>query len=72
MIKEKKINKIQFQKSGAGNINARLNLPIRWIRDMMGVTEEDREVMISVTSDNKIIIEKYKGGIKNAMSEMWK
>lgn len=62
MIKEKKINKIQFQKSGAGNINARLNLPIRWIRDMMGVTEEDREVMISVTSDNKIIIEKYNKG----------
>ena len=72
MIKEKKINKIQFQKSGAGNINARLNLPIRWIRDSLKLNESEREISLSLTEDDKIIIEKYKGGIKNAMSEMWK
>ena len=72
MIKEKRIVKIQFQRAGAGNINARISLPIKWIRDSLKLNESEREISISLTEDDKIIIEKYKGGRKNAMSKMWK
>ena len=38
---DQKINKVMFQKSGASNKITRLNIPITWIRDYLGITEED-------------------------------
>ena len=47
-----------FQKSGATNKITRLNIPITWIRDYLGITEENREVELILTYDNEIIIRK--------------
>ena len=56
-MKEERIVKMQFQKSGAGNITTRVTLPIVWVRDELGITKEEREVKIKL-EDDKIIIEK--------------
>ena len=55
---DQKINKVMFQKSGASNKITRLNIPITWIRDYLGITEEDRDVELILTSNNEIIIRK--------------
>lgn len=55
---DQKINKIMFQKSGATNKITRLNIPITWIRDYLGITEEERDVELTLTSTNEIIIRK--------------
>ena len=47
-----------FQKSGGSNKITRLNIPITWIRDYLGITEEDRDVELILTSNNEIIIRK--------------
>ena len=57
-IVDQKINKVMFQKSGASNKITRLNIPITWIRDYLGITEEDRDVELILTSNNEIIIKK--------------
>ena len=55
---DQKINKVMFQKSGATNKITRLNIPITWIRDYLGITEENRDVELILTSNNEIIIRK--------------
>ena len=55
---EQRILKIIFNKSGGSGMTTRLTLPKTWI-DEMGITPEEREVMVSF-QDNKIIIEKNK------------
>ena len=55
---DQKINKVMFQKSGASNKITRLNIPITWIRDYLGITEEDRDVELILASNNEIIIRK--------------
>lgn len=57
-IVDQKINKVMFQKSGATNKITRLNIPITWIRDYLGITEENRDVELILTSNNEIIIRK--------------
>ena len=57
-IVDQKINKVMFQKSGASNKITRLNIPITWIRDYLGITEENRDVELILTSNNEIIIRK--------------
>jgi hypothetical protein len=53
---EERKAKIQYAKSGRGSLTTRMTLPITWVRTI-GVSEDDREVKISL-KDNKIIIEK--------------
>lgn len=53
---EKRETKIMFAKSGGGSRTTRITLPVTWI-DKLGITPEDREVIIKI-EDNKIIIEK--------------
>ena len=59
---EKRKAKIQFAKSGGtarGNaITNRITIPTSWVKSL-GITEEDRNVIIKLI-DNKIIIEKGK------------
>ena len=57
-IVDQKINKVMYQKSGATNKITRLNIPITWIRDYLGITEENRDVELILTSNNEIIIRK--------------
>lgn len=57
-IIDQKINKVMFQKSGAKNKITRLNIPITWIRDYLGITEDCREAKLILTSNNEIIIRK--------------
>ena len=57
-IVDQKINKVMFQKSGATNKITRLNIPITWIRDYLGITEEDRDIELILTTDNEVIIRK--------------
>ena len=42
--------KISFNKSGSGSLTPRLSLPIIWVREM-GISEEDREVVVSLYED---------------------
>lgn len=58
-IKEKKSKKVIFTKSGSGAINTRVSLPVSWIKEM-GITEDNKEIVAILTSDNKIILEKKK------------
>ena len=57
-IIDKRIANIQLQKSGTGSVNARINLPITWVRDKMGIDKNNREVEISINDKNEIIIKK--------------
>lgn len=57
-MKNTRMLKASFQKSGSGSINARINIPITWIREI-GITELERDVKLTKI-DNKIIIEKSK------------
>ena len=58
-MKERKA-KVIFNKSGGTakgkSITNRITIPTSWIKNL-GVTEEDREVIIKLI-DNKIVIEK--------------
>lgn len=54
---EKRVLKVLFTKSGSGSINARISLPITWIREL-GLNEENREVILEL-KDEKIILTKY-------------
>lgn len=52
--------RVQFQKSGSGSQNTRLNLPITWIRDNLKIEETTKgvpNIKVSLTEDNKIILE---------------
>jgi len=44
--------------SGKNSLNTRISLPKTWV-DKMGITPEEREVLVNF-QDNKIIIEKSK------------
>ena len=57
-VNNQKINKVMYQKSGATNKITRLNIPITWIRDYLGITEENRDVELILASNNEIIIRK--------------
>ena len=46
--------KVSFSKSGSGSLTPRLSLPITWIREM-SISEEDREVIVSLCEDFIII-----------------
>ena len=49
--------KVSFSKSGSGSLTPRLSLPITWIREM-SISEEDREVIVSLCEDFIIIRKK--------------
>lgn len=53
---EKRKAKILFTKSGAGSRSTRITLPVSWI-DVLNITQEDREVTLSL-ENGKIIISK--------------
>lgn len=58
-LNTERILKVTFNKSGGtakNGITTRLTIPISWIKQL-GITEEDREVVVKL-EDNKIIIEK--------------
>lgn len=48
--------KVMFNNDGKGNYTNKISLPKTWI-ERMGVTSEQREVIVKF-EDNKIIIEK--------------
>lgn len=48
--------KVTFCKGGSGGKMARLNIP-RYLLELIGISEEERDVKLSF-SDGKIIIEK--------------
>lgn len=48
--------KIMFNNDGKGNYTNKISLPKTWVAQM-GVTSEEREVIVKF-EDNKIIIEK--------------
>lgn len=56
---EPRILNVSFAKSKSGSTTTRLTLPITWLREL-GITEEDREVIVKMEGD-KIIIEKNNG-----------
>ena len=47
--------KVNLFKSGSGSVNAKVTLPITWIRDL-GVTPEDREIDVEYDEEKKEII----------------
>ncbi|MCP8383901.1 AbrB/MazE/SpoVT family DNA-binding domain-containing protein [Clostridioides difficile] len=49
---------INFNKSGCGSVSTRLNIPIRFLREL-GVNESDRSVEVTLKGD-EIIIKKAK------------
>lgn len=52
--------KVSFNKSGTGGITPKLNLNNSWLDDM-GVTEDEKEVILTYDElEKKIIIEKEK------------
>lgn len=54
----KKINNIQFHKSGSGNISARVGIPTSWLAEL-GIDENNRNVVVE-KKQNKILIYKKK------------
>lgn len=58
---EKKIRelKITFGKSGNGNLNPRISVPKKFL-DTLGVTQEQREVIMELDEEMKAIIIKKK------------
>ncbi|WP_147384118.1 AbrB/MazE/SpoVT family DNA-binding domain-containing protein [Fusobacterium pseudoperiodonticum] len=57
---EKRVLKVSFFKSGSGSISPKLNIPKSFL-DKIGVTQEDREIEITIDEKtSKIIIEKKK------------
>lgn len=55
---EKRVLKVSFFKSGSGSISPKLNIPKSFL-DKIGVTQEDREIEITIDEKtSKIIIEK--------------
>ncbi|HBG7595463.1 TPA: AbrB/MazE/SpoVT family DNA-binding domain-containing protein [Clostridioides difficile] len=58
VLKETRILNINFNKSGCGSTSTRLNLPIKFLREL-GVTESDRSVEVTLKGD-EIIIKKAK------------
>ncbi len=57
---EKRVLKVSFFKSGSGSISPKLNIPKSFL-DRIGVTQEDREIEITIDEKtSKIIIEKKK------------
>lgn len=49
--------KVMFSHSGNGGRLSRLTLPIKWM-DYLGITPEEREVIVTLNKDNEIIIKK--------------
>lgn len=57
---EKRVLKVSFFKSGSGSISPKLNIPKSFL-DKIGVTQENREIEITIDEKtSKIIIEKKK------------
>ena len=57
---DKRVLKVSFFKSGSGSISPKLNIPKSFL-DKIGVTQEDREIEITIDEKtSKIIIEKKK------------
>jgi hypothetical protein len=57
---EKRVLKVSFFKSGSGSVSPKLNIPKSFL-DKIGVTQEDREIEITIDEKtSKIIIEKKK------------
>lgn len=55
---EERILKITFGKSGNGGVNPRLSIPKSFL-DKLNITQEEREVKISLDEENsKIVITK--------------
>ncbi|MGX8128466.1 AbrB/MazE/SpoVT family DNA-binding domain-containing protein [Clostridioides difficile] len=57
-MKETRILNINFNKSGCGSVSTRLNIPIKFLREL-GVTENDRSVEVTLKNE-EIIIKKAK------------
>ncbi|WP_294727065.1 hypothetical protein [uncultured Fusobacterium sp.] len=57
-MEEKREAKIIFHKAGNGK-SAKLTVPIPWLREL-GISEEKREVEISISSEKQEIIIKKK------------
>jgi hypothetical protein len=55
-LKETRILKVLFGKSGSGSINTRISLPITWLKEM-GITQDNKEVEVTFEG-NKITIQK--------------
>ena len=55
---QKRILKVIFTKSGSGSISPKINLPIKWMREL-GIDKDNREVLLELDKD-KIIISKNK------------
>lgn len=54
-MKEKEL-KVNFNKSGAGNITPRLTLPTEWVKEL-GLDKDDR-IMRAKFDGNKLILKK--------------
>jgi hypothetical protein len=54
---EKRTLRIIFTKSGSGSISPKINIPMKWIREL-GITEDDREVILEFDKDRIILIKK--------------
>lgn len=52
-MEEKRDAKIIFHKAGNGK-SAKLTVPIPWLREL-NISEEEREVEISINSEKKVI-----------------
>lgn len=55
-MKNSRILKVLFSKSGSGSTTTKITLPITWIKEM-GIDEENREVEVSF-DNGKIVIQK--------------
>ncbi|WP_315169467.1 AbrB/MazE/SpoVT family DNA-binding domain-containing protein [Metaclostridioides mangenotii] len=55
-MKNSRILKVLFSKSGSGSTTTKITLPITWIKEM-GINEDSREVEVTF-EDNKITIQK--------------
>jgi hypothetical protein len=52
---EEIVKKVAFSKSGTGHITPKVSIPIEWIREI-GITEEDKEIVIKFVPETKEII----------------
>ncbi|GAA0234749.1 AbrB/MazE/SpoVT family DNA-binding domain-containing protein [Metaclostridioides mangenotii] len=55
-MKNSRILKVLFSKSGSGSTTTKITLPITWIKEM-GIDEENREVEVTFEG-NKITMQK--------------
>lgn len=53
-MKLKKLN-ISFTRSGSGSESTRLSLPVKWLRDKLKITKEDKKVYVYQFGDSILI-----------------